>query len=195
MDHGVSDLSSVHFGQTTVSVVVGDLARQPVQGVIVSSNSRGMMSSASAGGVRMVCGGDVERLAMALAPLSVGRCIATASGDLAGRGIDRVLHAVVVDRPGARAREADVLMALASALALADTERVRSIALPLLGLNPQASQDDRQQHTIGIVQTIVAHLRRSPRLQQVRLVTQDENDAAIVQNALRVARERLWSVR
>lgn len=182
------------FGRTQVRAAVGELVDQPVQAIVYAANARGLMGAGPPGSVRMAGGPEVEREAMAQAPLELGEAIVTTSGRLAERGIEAVIHAVVAPRLGDPAELPDVRRATAAALRLADARRFRSLALPLLGLSVEAARHDRELTIEAIVEEIVAHLRRGgSRLESIVIVSRFEDDLAAIEDALVRARQRLWT--
>ncbi|GIW03666.1 MAG: hypothetical protein KatS3mg059_0286 [Thermomicrobiales bacterium] len=182
------------FGRTQVRAATGELVDQPVQAIVYAANARGLMGAGPPGSVRMAGGPEVEREAMAQAPLELGEAIVTTSGRLAERGIEAVIHAVVAPRLGDPAELPEVRRATAAALRLADARRFRSLALPLLGLSVEATPHDRETTIDAIVEEIVAHVRRGgSRLESIVIVSRFEDDLAAIEDALVRARQRLWT--
>lgn len=182
------------FGRTQVRAAYGELIDQPVQAIVHAANVRGLMGAGPPGSVRMAAGPEVEREAMAQAPLELGEAIVTTPGRLVERGIEAVIHAVVAPRLGDPAELPEVRRATAAALRLADARRFRSVALPLLGLSAEATQHDRAVTIEAIVEAIVAHLRReNSRLESIVIVSRFEDDLATIEDALVRARQRLWT--
>src|SRR3954447_22783894 len=83
------------FGRTQLSGVVGEVIDQPVQAIVYPANARGVMGAGPASSIRFSGGPDVEREAMSLAPIDLGRAVLTGSGKLSERGIDFVIHAAI----------------------------------------------------------------------------------------------------
>src|SRR5680860_716010 len=92
---------TVDFGRTRIAYVVGEPIDQPVQAVICPANARGIMPASGSFSLRVIAGPAIERETMAKAPLNLGSAVMTSSGNLASRGIERLIHATIVDAPGA----------------------------------------------------------------------------------------------
>ena len=189
-----TETSAIRFGRTVLEVVVGELVDQRVQGIVYPANPRGVMGAGSAGALRSAAGPDVEREAMALAPLNLGSAIATSSGRLVDRGIDVVLHAVVIPTIGEHAIAQAVYRGLDSALKIAGDRKLLSLALPLLGISAEDSKSVRQAFGEGIVDVIVKRLRqRGMRLERVIFAVRFEDDRTMLDSVVRRARERVWT--
>jgi O-acetyl-ADP-ribose deacetylase len=184
----------VRFGRTVVRAATGDLVDQPVQAIVYAANSRGVMGAGPAGSVRSAGGAEIEREAMAAAPLELGTAIVTGSGRLAERGIEAVVHAVVAPVLGETAELPEVRRALAAALRLAETRRFRGLGIPLLGVRAEAAPDERAETVEAIVEELVAHLRRGgSRLETVVIVSRFDDDLATILGSLARARQRSWT--
>lgn len=184
---------AVEFGRTRISFVAGELADQRVQAIICPANARGMMPSSGSHALRASTGPEVERQMRALAPLNVGTAVVTLSGKLAQCGIERLIHAIVTGEPGTAALLPTVRDALSAALELAQRERIGSLAIPILGNETGASPEKRLLWIDGIVDELVAHLRRDrSSLDFVILVSRYPDDQPVVLAALTAARARSW---
>ena len=191
----MADAEMIMFGRTAVRAAVGELVDQPVQAIVYAANTRGLMGAGPPGSVRMAGGPEIEREAMARAPLELGQAIVTTSGRLAERGIEAVIHAVVSPHLGDPAELPDVRRALVSRLQLADDRRFRSLAIPLLGLSAEATPHDREVTIETIVDEVVAHLRRGPtRLETIIIVSRFADDLVAIEGALHRARQRSWVI-
>jgi O-acetyl-ADP-ribose deacetylase (regulator of RNase III) len=154
------------------------------------------MGAGAAGAVRLAGGMEVEREAMAAAPLTMGTAVATTSGDLAARGVRVIFHAVVSDRLGAPTREDIVQQATTDLLRLADRQRVRALALPPIGAGLGPGRLPTARVWELMIEEIVAYLRRfTSRLERIILVTRFPDEAEEVTRLLRVAREHWWGLR
>jgi O-acetyl-ADP-ribose deacetylase (regulator of RNase III) len=119
--------------------------------------------------------------------------VATSSGKLEERGVEHLFHAIIAEEPGAAVTLPTVREALSAALDLAQQERVRSIALPMLGLEADATPEKRSLWIEGIVDEAVAHLRRGQSsLDVVMLVSRYPDDQDSVLATLMTARARSW---
>ncbi len=184
---------SHRFGGTVVEAALGRLADQPVRALIVSANQRGSMAVGNPQSVRALAGDQVEREAMAQAPLPLGTAYRTAAGNLAARGIEAVLHAVVAPAPGHPATIDAVRRATGAALTLADTARLRSVALPPLGSGTSRGQLPFDLVVAEIIEAIVAYLRRNnSRLERIVVVTDFGEDRHLVDRLIRTAAVHHW---
>ncbi|HEV2526970.1 MAG TPA: macro domain-containing protein [Thermomicrobiales bacterium] len=185
---------AVRYGRTTVRVVEGRLVEQSADALVITANARGILGM---GGIRLVAGADVEREAMAGAPLAIGSAIMTGPGQLESRGVRAILHCVVSETLGGSARSDDVRRAIPAALRLADERRFTSLAMPLIGASggTSASEDLVMPAAVLVVEEIVAHLRRiSSRIERITLVVRTADEVDMVSDVLLLAREQAWEL-
>ncbi|MBA2598736.1 MAG: macro domain-containing protein [Chloroflexota bacterium] len=185
------------FGRTIVAAALGDILGQESDAIVVAANRRGVLgplATPGLSGLRLLGGSGIEREAMALAPLSLGTAVLTGAGGLEERGIQAVIHAVIHPALGERARIEDVRRAVPAVLQIASRGRVRSIAMPLLGVESLTTEADVETMAATIVDELVGSLRRSlPRLDRVTIVCRFAEQAATVETALAKARQRVWT--
>jgi O-acetyl-ADP-ribose deacetylase (regulator of RNase III) len=185
------------FGRTVVAVAVGDLLSQNAEAIVVAANRRGVLGPlATVGltGLRSLGGSEIEREAMALAPLELGTAAVTGAAGLEERGVRRVVHAVVHPALGERARVEDVRRAVPATLMATARNGLRTLAMPLLGVESLSTQDDVDAVATIVVEELVGVLRRSvPRLDRVTIVCRFDEQADSVQTALARARQRVWT--
>jgi O-acetyl-ADP-ribose deacetylase (regulator of RNase III) len=185
------------FGRTIVSVAVGDLLGQEAEVIVVAANRRGVLgplATPGLSGLRSLGGSEIEREAMRLAPLNLGTAIVTGASGLQERGVRAVVHAVVHPALGERARIDDVRRAVPAALTVAAKGRLRTVAMPLLGVESLAEKADVDAMVAAVVDEIVGSLRRSiPRLDRLTVVCRFAEHAEAVEAALAKARERVWT--
>lgn len=185
------------FGRTVVSVAVGDLLGQQTEAIIVAANRRGMLgplATPGLSGLRSLGGSEIERQAMALAPLDLGTAVVTGAAGLEERQIRAVIHAVVHPALGERARVEHVREAVPAALERASDARLRTVALPLLGVEALAAKADVESMVGALVDELVGSLRRAmPRLDRITIVCRFTEEADTVVAALARARERAWT--
>jgi O-acetyl-ADP-ribose deacetylase (regulator of RNase III) len=191
------DRPEFRFGRTVVSVATGDLLSQEAEGIVIAANTRGVMGPLATprlGALRSLGGSEIEREAMRVAPLDLGTAIVTGASGLEERGIRNLVHAVVHPALGQRARVEHVRRAMPAALEAASQYRLRTLAMPLLGVESLAAQADVEAMVSVLVDELVATLRRSvPRLDRVTIVCRFSEQADIVEAALARARERVWT--
>jgi O-acetyl-ADP-ribose deacetylase (regulator of RNase III) len=184
----------VRFGRAELSAAVGELVDQPVQAIVAPGNQRAMFAAGATGTLWSAAGEEVERELRAFAPFEIGSAHATGAGRLAERGIEHILHAIIASGLGERPRALEIPRALERALDLAAALRIRSIAIPILGVSAEAPPDERINAAQVVVETLVAHLRiRGQRLERGILVSRFEDDRAPLHSLLVRARERLWT--
>jgi O-acetyl-ADP-ribose deacetylase (regulator of RNase III) len=184
----------IRFGRTVIEAVVGDLVEQPVQAIIYPANTRGVIGAGPANSLRFAGGPEIERETMELAPIDLGDAVATTAGRLQARGIDAVLHAVIAPGLGDTPRMPVVLRAVEAALALATESRLRSVALPLLGVNAEAAEADRAVAVQELVDTVVRYVRRpDTRIDLVIFAAVFDDDLELLRTAIAWARQRSWT--
>jgi O-acetyl-ADP-ribose deacetylase (regulator of RNase III) len=193
----VDGRSAFRFGRTIVSVAVGDLLGQEAEAIVVAANRRGVLgplATPGLSGLRSLGGSGIEREAMSRAPLDLGTAVVTGASGLDERGIRAVVHAVVHPALGERARIEDVRRAVPAALAAASKSRLRTVAMPLLGVESLAAKADVDAMVAAVVDELVGSLRRSmPRLDRLTIVCRFAEHAESVESALAKARERVWT--
>lgn len=184
------------FGRTVVSVALGDLLSQDTEAIVVAANRRGVLGPlATPGltGLRSLGGSEIEREAMAHAPLDLGTAVVTGASGLEERGIKAVVHAVVHPALGERARIEHVRRAVPAVLQAASRSKLRSLTMPLLGVESLAAKADVDAMVATLVDELVTSLRRSmPRVDRVTIVCRFSEHAIAVELALARARERVW---
>ena len=181
------------FGRTTVFPVIGELVAQPVEALVCAANRRGLMGSGDAGAIRLAGGADIEREAMAQAPLTPGSALLTSSGLLAARDVRVIIHAVVNNDLGAPTRLDTVRRAIQAVLLVADAGRVRSIAVPALGRGTGPDRLSMTTVAAALVEEIVGHLRRSSsRIERLMLIGREEEESRLYTKLLTQERDRSW---
>lgn len=184
------------FGRTVVTVAVGDLLSQGAEMIVLPANARGVLGALSTpglSGLRSLGGSDIERQAMAMAPLDLGAAVSTGASGLSERGVHTVIHAVVHPALGERARPEHVRRAIPAVLNVASAAPYYTLALPLLGVESAAAPDDMKVAINALVSDVVAGIRRSyPRIDRITVVCRFDEQARLVRLALAQARERAW---
>jgi O-acetyl-ADP-ribose deacetylase (regulator of RNase III) len=187
--------NGVRFGRTTIVAATGDFFEHEVDAIVSPANKRGVMGAGVAGRIRLAGGIEIERAAMAKAPLAIGTAIATTSGDLASRGIRTVIHAVVSDGLGAPTRLDIVRTATSATLVAADRQRVRSLLLPLLGAGLGTGRLPGGTVSPAMIEEMVAHMRRHGcRLDRIVLHLADSREADTNHHLLLEARDLWWGI-
>ncbi|HVL24245.1 MAG TPA: macro domain-containing protein [Thermomicrobiales bacterium] len=195
-DEQQADEAGVRFGRTVVVPSAASIFEHGVEAIVTPANRRGVMGVGIAGLVRLQGGTEIEREAMAQAPLAIGRAIVTASGKLAAHGTKLIIHAVTSDALGAPTRSDTVRKATTAVLQTADRHRIRSLAIPPLGAGLGSGRFQSDTVMLMMIEEIVAHLRRfTSRLDRIVLVCRDERDVRDLQYALNEARRLWWGIR
>jgi O-acetyl-ADP-ribose deacetylase len=190
------ETDGVVFGRTTLQAVAGTVLDIPADAVVCPANRRGVMGVGVAGAVRLAGGVEIEREAMAAAPLAVGTAIATGSGKLAARGVKTIIHAVVADALGAPTQPEIVRRATSEALRLADRHRARTLVLPPLGAGLGSGRLSTDAVAALTIEETLAHLRRfTSRLERIVLVARSDEEADDLRALLREARDYWWSIK
>lgn len=185
----------VRFGRTVVVASAESLFAHQVDAVVCPANSRGVMGVGVAGLVRAEGGHEIERQAMQRAPMTQGTAEVTGSGRLVDRGTRGIIHAVVADSLGSPAREKTIRHATTAVLEAADTNRYRSLAIPILTSGQHSSMMGSETVALVMVEEIVAYLRRfTSRLDRIVLICQDDREVRILEHALADARRMRWGL-
>ncbi len=188
--------AGVRFGRTVVVPSFAPLLSHRADAIVAPANRRGVMGVGPAGLLRLEGGQDIEREAMAHAPLTLGTATVTGTGKLASSGTRKIIHAVVADALGAAPREDTVRHATTAVLEAADREKVRVLVLPPLFSGQARSSEQGETVFLTMIEEIVAYLRRFPsRLDRIVLVCQDEREATRLDHALAEARRLWWGLR
>jgi O-acetyl-ADP-ribose deacetylase (regulator of RNase III) len=192
----IEPVEGVRFGRTTIVAVAGDLLDQGVEAVVLAANRRGVLGALPAPsfiGLRSLGGSPIEREAMARAPLELGTVIVTPAFGLEARGVHAVIHAVVHRSLGEPAQLGDVRRAVVAAVGAAERHRLRSLAVPLFGVDAAAGRGDPARFIGAIVEELVGCLRRATaRLDRVVIVCRFDDHSALAATALARAREQSW---
>ncbi|HVD66735.1 MAG TPA: macro domain-containing protein [Gaiellaceae bacterium] len=112
-----------------LEVVEGDITELEVDAVANAANNGLWMGAGVAGAIKRAGGEEIEREAMALAPIAVGQAVATSAGNLKAK---HVVHAAVMGQDLKTSAEL-VSQATRRTLEVADDLGARSLALPAFG--------------------------------------------------------------
>lgn len=190
-------LGEVRFGRTAIVTTTGDLLEQGVEAVVVAANCRGMMgavSTAGLPGLRSFGGSAIEREAMGRAPLDLGSALVTGATGLDSLGIQAVVHAVIHPTLGGATRIEHLRRAVGAVAVAADSARLRTIAMPLLGIESDSARAEPEVFINAVVDELIGCLRRGVvRLDRVVLVCRFEHHRLLVSHRLAWARERAWT--
>jgi len=186
----------VRFGRTLIVPVTGSALEQDVQAIACPANRRGVMGAGITGQIRLAGGIEIEREAMAQAPLTIGSAISTTAGGLEARGVRIIIHAIVADALGAPTRLDIVRSAAGAVLREADRKRVKSLLLPPLGSGLGPGRLPAGTVAVAMIEETVAYLRRfTCRLDRIVLPQHDPREAEEIKQALIEARELWWGLK
>src|SRR5690606_22712348 len=135
------------------------------EAIVYPANQRGVMGAmpgSGFAGLRSLGGSEIEREAMAQAPLDIGTALVTRAPGLEERGINAVIHAVIHRSLGEAPRPEDVKRAISAVITEIDRTKLRSVAFPLLGVEGATVRDQPGPLITAIVEEIVGCLRRMP---------------------------------
>jgi O-acetyl-ADP-ribose deacetylase (regulator of RNase III) len=107
-----------------------DLVSFEGDGIVVPTNSYGLMVDGHAADVKAVAGEEVEAEATSSAPIAVGAAIGTDPGRLS---VQKLIHVPVVEQPGLRVGIENVRRATRAGLLAANHFELATIAIPGFG--------------------------------------------------------------
>lgn len=114
----------------SIIVKLGDLTQINCDAIVNPANSFGYMGGGVAGAIKRVGGAEIEKEAVNMAPIVVGKAVSTTAGSLPCK---YVIHAPTMKRPAMRIGVKNVMLATQAALRLANEMRLSSIAIPGMG--------------------------------------------------------------
>jgi len=113
-----------------IEIQQGDITKVKADAIVNPSNSFGWMGGGSAGAIKKAGGEEIEKAAVAEAPLEIGKAIATTSGNL---DYQYIIHAPTMISPTEKAESYNVAMSVRGALILADDLKIKVLAMPGMG--------------------------------------------------------------
>ncbi|MEW6354902.1 MAG: macro domain-containing protein [Planctomycetota bacterium] len=113
-----------------IEVIEGSILDVDVDAIVNPANSAGRMGGGVARAIKKAGGDDIEREAVAKAPIAVGESVLTTGGRLK---VCHVIHAPTMVKPAERTNVQKVRAATESALRCADEAGLESIAFPGMG--------------------------------------------------------------
>lgn len=120
----------VDYRGVRISAMEGDITKQKIDAVVNPANSKGVMGGGAALAMKEAGGEQIEKDAVANAPIRIGKAIATTGGKLPAR---YVFHAPTMVLPADKANAKAVDQAVSGALRLAVQMGVKSVAFPGMG--------------------------------------------------------------
>ncbi len=114
----------------SIDILKGDITKVKAAAIVNAANSGGTMGGGVALAIRRAGGREIEKEAVAQAPIPVGMAVATTAGHLPYR---YVIHAPTMRRPRQRIPAENVAQATRAAVECADRLGCESLAIPGLG--------------------------------------------------------------
>jgi O-acetyl-ADP-ribose deacetylase (regulator of RNase III) len=142
-----------------------------VDAIVNPADPRGVMTQGVAGAIKAAGGDEIEREAVAKAPIAAGSGVVTTAGTLQNL---RIIHVAVSAEPGGASSPDTVKLAASAALKLAEELDLESIAIP--GLGTGSGGVSPEDSAAAIFEAIRAHKPKS--ITDITLVAPDETMAA-----------------
>jgi len=101
-----------------------------VDAIVNPANSSGRMGGGVAGAIKKLGGEQIEKEAMAQAPIAVGEAVLTSAGKLPCK---YVIHAPTMEKPAEKTNAEKVFRAVTAAIELAKKKQIKSLAFPGMG--------------------------------------------------------------
>jgi O-acetyl-ADP-ribose deacetylase (regulator of RNase III) len=143
----------LRIGQAVISIERGDISDAQVDAVVNAANSTLAMGAGVAGALKRKGGVIIEEEAMSQGPIEVGEAVLTTGGNLI---CTHVIHAAVMGTDLKTDPEI-IARTTKAVLALADKQRLSSVALPAFGAGvghiPPADSAE------AMLPTVVEHLK------------------------------------
>lgn len=186
----------VRFGRTLLRVHYRNWNLGGFDVMVLPNNRRGLMGVNFTGGSRIDGGLEVEREAMAQAPLTLGTAIVTGSGTLQKHGVDSVVHAIVGDHLGDAPRELPLRQAVVAAMRKVDEIKGRHAAIVPLGSGSMMERVDRARSVPIMIEEMTGHLRRSSsRIESITFLCNSDSEMSEIAGLLERMRRDWWGPR
>ncbi len=156
-----------------IRIALGDLTEFTGDAIVNAANNYLVLGSGVSGSIRRKGGPRIQAECTAIGPVKVGQAVLTTAGDLPTRF---VIHAAVLgDEP---ASLNSVGLATASALSLAHSKDIKTLAFPLLGAGVGGLE-------VGAVaKAMLETIKNAPNTMEVTLYGFTEADAEAIRHAL-----------
>lgn len=118
------------MGKTEIRVIKGDITTCETDAIVNPANSLMKMGGGVAGAIKRSAGIEVEEEAIRYAPVPVGSAVATSAGRLKSKYI---IHAPTMEKPAMRTTKDKVFLATLASLNVAESLKIKSIAIPAMG--------------------------------------------------------------
>ena len=114
----------------TIIVKSGDITKISCDAIVNPANSYGYMGGGVAGAIKRAGGNEIEKEAIAQAPIFIGSAVATTAGTLP---CQFVIHAPTMKKPAMKIPVENVAKATQAALKLGKGMQIKNIAIPGMG--------------------------------------------------------------
>jgi O-acetyl-ADP-ribose deacetylase (regulator of RNase III) len=169
----------VKIGKTSVLIERGDITDWEVDAIVNAANSHLWMGAGVAGAIKRKGGVIIEEEAVRQGPIEVGEAIVTTAGNLAAT---HVIHAAAMGQD-LRTDAQKIAQATRASLALADKQKLSSIAFPALGTG--VGRFPAAQAAETMLGVVIEHLKNpGTTLQKVVFVLYQEEAYKAFRDAL-----------
>jgi O-acetyl-ADP-ribose deacetylase len=152
------------------------LTAMEVDAIVNPANSYGQMGGGVAGVIKKTGGAQIEKDAMAQAPIAIGEAVITGAGKLKCKW---VLHAPTMEQPAQRTNKEKVFRAATAAIELAKKKNIKSIAFPGMGTGVgKVKPDDAARAIVDAVRNFSDN-----KIESVYLVDIDDDMVAAFKKA------------
>ncbi len=110
-----------------VNLIKGDITTIKADALVIPTNSHLTMGSGLAGDVRREGGEEIRLDAQRYAPVPIGKAVITKGGRLSS---SYIIHVPIMERPGQKVTEQNIKLAMRAALACAEWNKLKEIAIP-----------------------------------------------------------------
>ena len=163
---------------TTIRLVEADIAALDVDAVVNAANDGLWMGSGVAGAIKRAGGEEIEREALAQAPIPIGEAVVTAAGRLPAR---HVIHAAAMGQD-LTTDGTKIALATENALRRADELNLRSIAFPALGTG--VGGFPLSECARIMIDAVRRHLERGSTLDEVVFALRSADAVRVFESAL-----------
>ncbi|MBU1299034.1 MAG: macro domain-containing protein [Bacteroidetes bacterium] len=119
----------VNIGSAILEIVQGDITEQNTEAIVNAANNFLWMGSGVAGAIKRKGGDEIEREAMAQAPVEIGAAVISSAGKLKAK---YVIHAAAMGQDLHTDAE-KVKTSTFNSLKLAESKQVKSVSFPAIG--------------------------------------------------------------
>ena len=150
-----------------VKVRKGDLTVLFVDAIVNPANTGGSMGGGVAGAIKSAGGREIEKEAIAAAPIALGKAAATGAGALPNLF---VIHAPTVEEPAGASSPERVKEAVSAALS--EAERIEAVTIAIPGMGTGVGGVPHDEAAKAVVEAICAHETKG--ITDIILIDRDE---------------------